>query len=189
MTHKLPEIIGIVGPIRAGKTTAANHLVEHYGYVQASNSEILKRILIEMGIAPHRANLALVGDALFKVLGNDLIAKYRLENIHLGRIIVDGIRYSDELTRYSASPTFKLLGVTADSEVRFERTLQSADKIKDPNISRIEFDQLAKARSEISVPELLLKADATIHNTGSVDLFKYSLDDILKVWSSQENSF
>lgn len=183
MASKFPEIIGIVGPIRAGKTTAAKYLVEQYGYISASNSDILKRILLGMELAPTRTNLASLGDSIFKIMGNDIIAKYRLENLHLGRIVVDGIRYIDELKRYSEVPCFKILGITANPEIRFERTVRESTEFKDLNTSQAEFDHFSQSRSELSVPELVLKADATIRNLSSIDSLKCEIDEIMMKWS------
>lgn len=180
----LPAIIGIVGPIRAGKTTATDYLVEKYGYISASNSDVLKRILIGMGITPTRTNLALLGNSIFEVLGDDIIARYRLDNLHLGRVIIDGIRYPDELKRYSEIPNFRLLGVTSDSAIRFKRTLIDSDEVKDRNISEVDFNKLGLSRSELNVPELISKADATISNMGSIEDLHSQIDAILKNWST-----
>lgn len=182
MASKFPEIIGIVGPIRAGKTTAAKYLVEQYGYISASNSDILKRILVGMRLAPTRINLASLGDAIFNVMGNDVIARYRLDNLGLGRIVVDGIRYHDEIKRYSEVSNFKILGITADPMIRFERTVRESTEFKDIDISQAEFDLFSQSRSELSVPELVLKADAAICNFGSVEHLKCEIDEVMKKW-------
>lgn len=179
----LPSVIGLVGPIRAGKTTTAKYLVDRYGFTLASNSEILKRILTGMGIVPTRTNLSSLGDAIFEVLGNDVIAKQRLENLHLGPIVVDGIRYNDELERYSQHPDFKLLGLTADPELRFARTLRNSEELKDLGISQEEFSRLSLSRSELNVPELLSRADALVTNVGSIELLHANIDKILEAWS------
>lgn len=179
----LPEIIGIVGPIRAGKTTAANYLVERYGYSLASNSEILKRILNGMGIVPSRANMATLGNSIFEVLGNDTIARYRIDQLPRGRIVVDGIRYAEELTRYSLVPTFKLIGVTADSATRFERTLGSSETAKDLSISEQEFNRLAISRSELNLPQLLSASNLIISNLSTRENLFENIDIAMGEWS------
>lgn len=183
MAAKLPEIIGMVGPIRAGKTTVTKYLVEKYGYVSASNSDVLKRILDGMGILPTRDNLSALGDSIFKVLGNDIIAQYRIDNLHNGRIIVDGVRYPEELMRYSQVKSFKLLAVMADPDLRFERTLRSLEEFKDVDISRSRFDNLASARSELDVPVLMSKADVMINNSGDIESLKARVDEIVRQWT------
>lgn len=183
MATELPQIIGIVGPIRAGKTTTTRYLAERYKYIAASNSEVLKRILEGMGITPSRNNLASLGNSLFEVLGNDVIARYRLDNLSSGRIVIDGIRYVEEIQRYSSSSNFKLLAINADPTIRFERTVRETEEVKDLNITRVEFDRLTQSRSELSVPDLVSRADAIISNIGNIHDLKNKVDEILKLWT------
>ena len=179
----LPDVIGIVGPIRAGKTTTASYLVERYGYSLASNSDVLRHILSGMEITPTRKNLSMLGNSIFEVFGNDIIAKYRLDRLHLGRIVVDGIRYKDELKYYSKNSNFKLLGIEASADVRFERTLRGSEEFKDVRISRNQFDLLAFSRSELNVPELLSMADVRIVNSGDIRQLQHDVDGLLSQWS------
>ncbi|MNC73469.1 hypothetical protein D3C75_1246760 [compost metagenome] len=80
--------------------------------------------------------------------------------------------------------SFKLLGVTADSDIRFERTLKSSEELKDVDISRAKFDSLAEARSELDVPALISKADAVVHNIEGIDILKLKVDQALEMWKS-----
>jgi dephospho-CoA kinase len=184
MAAELPQIIGLVGPIRAGKTTVTKYLVEEYGYISASNSDVLREILDGMGIPSNRANLGRLGNSIFKVLGNDIIAKYRLDNLNLGRIVVDGIRYPEEIKRYSEVESFKLLGVAADPDIRFERAVGEREELKDVGISREAFDDLVLSRSELKVPQLVSRADEVIINDGDFESLKQKIDQTLKKWSS-----
>jgi dephospho-CoA kinase len=179
----LPDVIGIVGPIRAGKTTTASYLVQRYGYSLATNSDVLRSILDGMEITPSRKNLSMLGNSIFEVFGNDVIAKYRLERIGLGRIVVDGIRYIEELEYYSKNSNFKLIGIQANADVRFMRTVQGSEKFKDLKISRDEFDLLSFSRSELNVPELLSMADVKISNAGDIVKLQHDVDSILNAWS------
>lgn len=184
MAAEFPQIIGLVGPIRAGKTTVTKYLVDKYGYTAASNSNVLREILDGMGIPSNRENLGRLGNSIFKVMGNDIIAKYRLDNLHLGRIVVDGIRYPEEIKRYSEVAGFKLVGITADPDVRFERTVRERIELKDVGISREGFDGLVLSRSELDVPHLVSRADEVIVNDGDFESLKQKIDQTLKKWSS-----
>lgn len=182
----LPKIIGLIGPIRAGKSTAAKILSEKYGYTIASNSAILSSILKNLGMSSSRENLGMLGDSIFKVLGNDIIAHYRMANLHLGGIIIDGIRYKEEIVAYSQEPSFKMIGVIADEQSRFERAL--ADRTtKDSNIELQAFSELAKARSELEVPDLLKRCDAIITNAGSIEDYEASIDRVVSKWISSSS--
>lgn len=183
----LPKIIALIGPIRAGKSTAARILAEKYGYTIASNSAILSAILENLGLNSSRENLGKLGDSIFKVLGNDIIAHYRMANLHRGGIIIDGVRYKEEIYTYSQEPSFKMIGVTADEQSRFERAL--ADKsTKDSNIERQAFSELANARSELEVPCLLGMCDIVIINSGSIIDYEASIDKAMSQWVSSFGS-
>lgn len=179
----MPKVIGLVGPIRAGKTTVSQYLCSKYGYANASNSELLAEILSHLGQAPTRENLGNLGNAIFKTIGNDAFARYRLSKLSSGCIVVDGIRYADELEQYRTESTFRLLGVDSSNEERYRRALGGAGHIKDQNLSREKFDDYSKARSELDVPSLVLKADKVIFNEGSVFELYEQVDQILADWN------
>lgn len=182
MASELPEIIGLIGPIRAGKSTVTKYLVERYGYAQASNSDVLRKILVDIGLDQTRDNLGALGDSIFGIFGNDLIARYRVENLCLGRIVVDGIRYPEELVRYSKVPGFRLLGVDASAGARFERSVRDSDQFKDKELTRDKFEEMKFARSEAEVPQLLLKADRVVYNDGSVEQLQLEVDLAIQGW-------
>jgi dephospho-CoA kinase len=182
MASELPEIIGLVGPIRAGKTTITKYLVERYGYSLASNSEILRTILADIGLEQTRDNLGTLGNSLFGVFGNDLLARYRLEKLHLGRVVIDGIRYSEELIRYRTVPQFKLLGVMATDDTRFERAILNSEEFKDSELTRAKFNEMVFSRSELDVPMLLAEADRVIENNGSLSHLLLEVDQAMESW-------
>lgn len=182
MASQLPKVIGIVGPVRAGKTTVTKYLVERYGYSLASNSAILRTILSDMGVEQTRDNLSVLGNSLFSMFGNDLLARYRIETLGLDRIVVDGIRYSEELTRYRTIPQFKLLGVRAADEARFERALLNSEEFKDKELTRVKFDQMVFSRSEMHVPALLDQADKVIDNNASLSQLLSEVDQAIESW-------
>lgn len=136
-----------------------------------------------MGIAQNRGNLSALGDSIFKVLGNDVIARIRLENLHLGRIVVDGIRYPEEIKRYSEIASFKLLAITADPGLRYGRAVRETEEFKDVGISREAFDSLVESRSELAVPDLMLKSHKVIRNDYDFESLKKEIDQTLKDWS------
>lgn len=174
-----PKIIGLVGPIRAGKSTAAQILSEQYGYSIASNSALLSAILRNMDIDPTRANLSKLGDSMFKVLGNEIIARFRLAHLASGPIIIDGIRYHEEIAVYSTEPSFKLIGIIANEQTRFDRALTD-NSMKDSNIERSAFSQLSNARSEREVLSLLKKCDFIIKNSGSKENYEAQLHKLIR---------
>lgn len=179
-----PRIIGIVGPIRAGKSTASAHFRDKHDYVIASNSEILGRICDELVMTASRDNLKRVGDALFKVLGNETIARFRVADLGVKNIVVDGIRYLEEVDFYRKNSGFRLLSLNAPAEVRFERAMALTQHGKDSEMGREEFESLGAARSEAQVPAIGRLADYTLQNDGTLDEFTANLDGLLESWTS-----
>jgi len=179
----LPEIIGVVGPIRAGKTTASAYLTEHFGYKTASNSELLKQIAVGLEIIPDRTNLKRLGDAIFNVLGNETLARYRVSKKDDFPIVVDGIRYPEEIKVYSQIPSFKLLAITAQDDNRYDRAMALAHRDKDSYISPEAFRSLSEARSEASLPSLFAVAHCLIVNDKDIEDLKTSIDSIMEQWT------
>lgn len=178
-----PKIIGLVGPIRAGKSSVAAYLCEKYGYQLASNSDLLRDIAVNLGMAPTRDNLRRLGDSIFTVLGNDTLARYRLSMPQSFPIVVDGIRYKEEITIYLQEPSFRLLGIDAPEDLRHQRTNLLAHQGKDQELSNSQFSQLNLARSELQVESLLELANAKIFNDQTqVDLFG-QIDQLISYWS------
>lgn len=182
----LPRIIGIVGPVRAGKTTVSRYLSVEYGYRLASNSELLEAILKILCISPSRKNLGSLGNALFETFGNDVIARARRAYLNEGkpvgkeRLVVDGIRYIEEVEIYRSEPSFRLVAVTADLQDRFRRACIS--KSKDGDITLQSFAGQKNDRSERQVPRLMSLADATLHNTGSKSDILLKVDCMVEAW-------
>lgn len=167
-----PRIVGLVGPIRAGKSTVSQILADEFGYKKASNSELLGEILRGMNLPPTRDNLGMLGNSIFQVLGNDAFAHYRLRNISDQPIVVDGIRYIEEVAAYSSVPDFLLLAVDCAEVERHLRLERAANKVKDGATTSFQsFTQLATARSEANVPDLMRMAHhLIINNEGIAEL-------------------
>lgn len=176
----LPTVIGLVGPIRSGKTKVAELLVSGYDYKLASNSDVLGRILTKLGLDSSRANLGRLGNALFEEFGNDAIARSRLRNINEGRIVVDGIRYPEEVEAYRSLTEFLLISVVASDGIRYARAAAAQNIAKEGGtLSQEDFQNLSLARSELNVPSIMEEADHSIVNTGTTEELSAQLDSIL----------
>lgn len=188
--NSLPPLIGVVGNIRAGKTTVCAHLAHQHGFSVASNSDLLKEIAVKLQIPTDRESLKKIGDAIFSTLGNDAIAKYRVSNQTLVPTIIDGIRYSEEVEIYRKTKNFRLIAITAPDDVRYSRAnmlIQNGEG-KDAARSFDEFMALSSARSEEKVPHLMKLADFVIENNGSIEDLKSKIDSALLQIGTFEDS-
>ena len=109
------KLIGLVGRAEAGKTTIANHLVEHFGYARTAFADPLKKMLITAGLCTHdecykkkteqsRFLLQRIGTEIFRKQIDPLFWVDRCEQeiYRLGQqkpVVVDDIRFPEEARR------------------------------------------------------------------------------------------
>lgn len=153
--------------------------MKKHGYKLASNSDVLREIATKIGLPHDRETLKRLGDAVFSSLGNDAIARHRIKNGE-SSIVVDGIRYPEEIEAYSQEPTFKLIGMFAPLEVRYARAIAAAQEGKDSALTVNDFGNLDLARSEERVPEIMKCAHKIIVNDEGIEGLERSLDNFLE---------
>lgn len=179
-----PSIIGLVGHIRSGKSSVAQYLCDRYNYSLASNSDLLRDIATNLGMKPNRDNLSKLGNSIFSVLGNETLARFRLSHPEKYPIIIDGIRYKEEILLYAQEPSFKLVGINAPEHLRLERLNNLANQGKDSRLTRSEFDRLQYARSESQVKDLLNFTNTVIINDKSMEDLFSQIDQLMVSWNN-----
>ena len=104
-------IIGITGPIAAGKDTVASYLIKKLGYPMVTLSEIVKEEVKKRGYPLKREYYQLVGNQLRKEYHNGILAELALKKFGKNGII-NGIRNPSEaeyLRKALGKATQKLL--------------------------------------------------------------------------------
>lgn len=182
-----PSIIGLVGHIRAGKTSTSDYLANAYKFKKASNSDVLREISSKLGLGQGREDLKLLGDSIFSTLGNETIARYRVAHKAAWPIVVDGIRYEEEIEVYRTCPSFRLLGINSPDEVRYTRAQALVHEGKDSTQTFADFQKLSSARSEAKVGALLKHSDHIIENTGDILSLYRQIDLCLARWLSAQD--
>lgn len=173
-------IIGLCGPKLSGKGTAADYLVQQHHARTYSMSGVLRDILNRLALSESRANMIHLAIALRNEFGNDILARALLPQLARDTSnnvsIIDGIRYSEELTAFSALPNFRLLYITAPLLVRFERTKTRGEKVGEQGQSFEEFVKEEHAATEKHLVALADRAAGTIENNGTFDEFYKAID-------------
>ena len=168
------RVIGLSGPIGAGKTTAARYL-EQIGFLYCRFSLVLEGILNERGIKPTRETLQRVGLEVHENPGQRWLCEELLKLVSDGdSIVADGLRHPEDhafmVERFG--PGFTHIHVNATRKVRAERVggghdatgaLQSAD------------DHPVEA----NVGTLGSLAHFVVNNGANAATFLRSLDEIL----------
>jgi len=174
-------LIGLVGSVRAGKTTACDYYKREHNAITFRNSELLEQITKNLNIEMNRCNLARVGMALFDSFGRDLLAKHWIEKIQKVKsntklIVIDGLRFPEEVEYYRQHSNFKLVAITATDSQRHDRSKHAIDNYKDGALGTEEFMKQSHLVNESYIEDLLIDSDIIIENNMSKNDLFYKLN-------------
>ena len=128
MPHKI--ILGLVGPIAAGKGTIATYLEQKYSASTYRFSSIMRDLLIRLHLPLSRENLQDISTMLRQRFGEDLFAKVIAENVIQDNnkiIVVDGIRRLADIKYLTRIKDFVLVKVAADPHLRYQRLIKRTE--------------------------------------------------------------
>src|SRR3989338_3993824 len=117
-------ILGIVGEIGAGKTTATDYLKKKYGAVSFRFSDMLRDIADRMYIEKNRQNLQTLSTILRQNFSEDIMSKVIAKDVEQSDarfLITEGIRRPSDISYLKQMSVFHLIAVEADSRLRFDR--------------------------------------------------------------------
>lgn len=179
--HKL--IIGLVGDKGAGKGTMAEYLSTKYHAVTFAFPQILKDILERLYISKTRKNLAELALALRELFGDDVLGQTihkDIENSDTSTIVLDGIRYFDEVKLLKTFPVFYLVYITAEVKTRHERVKIRGEKENETQMTFEEFLEEEQLQTELQIKDIAKTADFKVTNNGSKEEFYFEIDTLMK---------
>jgi dephospho-CoA kinase len=165
------NVIGLSGPIGAGKTTIAEFFAER-GYTYARYSQILAGMLGKSGSEPSRSTLQELGWSVHQEKGQRWLGKELLDMIAGKKFaVVDGLRFLEDhaLMVESYGPAFVHLHVTAPIDDRRKRVSKTAQHA-------IVFNSAIQHRVEKEVSALKSVAHYAIANDGAKETLFERLD-------------
>ena len=174
-------VLGLSGPMAAGKTTAARLLV-HLGFRYCRFSEVLEEEFRATGKTINRRTLQSAGEKVF----NSRFGQRRLQNKlakrveGAKRIVVDGLRHPEDWAFVRERWGFAAVHVHvgADTDLRGSRfTDRSGESIG-------AFRRASAHTVEQNVPVLEELADYRIVNAGSVEDLETELSGLVAGWSA-----
>lgn len=172
-------ILAFTGRIGSGKGTACKYFIERYGAVEVRFSHPLRDILDRVYLEKNRENLQDVSTVLRQRFGNDLLARTiakDVEKLDASLIVVDGVRRVEDVQFLRAMPGFRLIAISADERIRFERIRGRGENTDDATKTWEEFQKQESAETEVTIPEVMKSASATVENGGTVESFFASLE-------------
>jgi dephospho-CoA kinase len=175
-------ILGFVGEIASGKGTACKYLQKKHNAGYHRFSSILRGILDRIYIEHSRESLQGVSTALRQAFGDDILAEVMAKEVKADPaeiVCVDGIRRHADIKELTKLPEFKLIHVTADEKIRYERIIKRTENIDDQNKTFEEFQADQKREAEITIYEVAKDADYKITNNGSFEDLEKQIEETL----------
>lgn len=177
------QIIGLVGEKGSGKDTFAKYLQEISDKTVAHIrfSDLLKQTLKLWDLPQTRANLQKLAQVL-EEFGSGTVAhglEKQIQSTKADIIILDGIRWNPDVELLNKFPEHKLVYITADPKLRFQRLKNRGEKDDEANLSYEQFQEEEKAPNELLIPEIGSEADHKIENNGSIEDFKKQVAEFI----------
>jgi dephospho-CoA kinase len=139
-------------------------------------------ILARLYLPDKREYLQLLGECLREKLGKDVIVNAFRKDIERDRaeiLVIDGIRYWNEVELLRSFENNVLIFVTAPSEIRYNRCTKRGEKGE----ARITYEEFLKAEereTERRIDEIGKKADYILENTGTKEELIGKVEEIIK---------
>lgn len=176
--------LGFTGPNAAGKGEAVRYLVEKHKFIAFSLSDIIREEAKNRGLEPIRNNLISIGNELREKEGSSILAKRIVSRIkNSPQAIVDSIRNPSEIEELRKNlKDFKLIGVTANIEIRFERSNKRARAGDGTTLEEFIKQEERENTSDEKAQQLLKcyeMADFKIDNSGTLEELYQNINNVL----------
>lgn len=177
------KIVGLSGPISAGKTSAAR-LAERLGFAYARYSEVISALVRTKGGTPTRESLQSLGWQIHNDLGQRWLGKQLIKHIaDQQRVVIDGLRFAEDRAFLVESFGPSFLHVHIDAPIGIRRSRYAAE-----GYSQGEFDVANSHEVETEVAMLAKLAVKTVVNDTSMDMFSRQVNHIVGAALDQDGA-
>lgn len=123
---KFPLILGITGTLASGKSEIATFLVREHGFLHLSLATEVHNEARRRGLQTTGDVLQDVGNDLRRRIGAGVLAERsrpRMESLPEGAyLVLEGIKNPAEVEELRKWPNFRMVGIDAQLDIRFERS-------------------------------------------------------------------
>lgn len=177
-------VIGLVGEKGGGKGKCTELIkkfsTERIVFVKSVRfSDVLNDILTTLHISASRENLQKLVLNLKNAFGPDILtnAVYRrILNEQSDIVILDGIRWPTDEQMLRKLPNNVLVYITADVQIRYERTKMRGEKADEDKTTFEQFLKEEQVETELFIPQIGSRADIKIDNNGSLNKYKKQVE-------------
>jgi dephospho-CoA kinase len=176
-------VIGLVGEIGSGKGTSADMLAGFAreagkSFIKMRFSDVLRETLTLWRLPHTRENLQALPTVMNRTFGEGTLTqavKKRIEDAREDIIVLDGVRWGTDAELIRSCPAHLLLYITAEADLRFERTKERGENFKESDMTFEKFREAEQARTEIEIATIGASADVCIKNDGAKEKFAKAL--------------
>jgi dephospho-CoA kinase len=182
MTKK--KVIAIIGEQAGGKGAAADIIRKHYGGSRLTISNILRRTLESLHLEATRKNLIDLALVLKKGFGKSVLMEAMLKEVEIedaDLVIVDGLRMPGDPDPFKREydKDFKLIYITANQKIRYERSVGRGEKAGESDASFEEFKANEAKETEKYISEVGKTADFIIENNGNQEELEEKIKEVM----------
>ncbi|WP_017327633.1 ribonuclease H-like domain-containing protein [Synechococcus sp. PCC 7336] len=168
------KVIGLSGPISAGKTTAGEFLKSR-GFHYERFSSVLAELLRNRDIEITRESLQIFGEKINKEPGQRWLCQQLTKHLpNEGDIVIDGLRFPEDHAFFveKFGSAFMHIHIDSPAEVRLERYISKGG-------NQDEFEQAIQHPVEAEIHKISKLAHATIFNKMNRDQFLSQLIEVI----------
>ncbi len=174
------KVIGLSGPIAAGKTTAGQ-MLRSQGFHYARYSQVLENILKERGSESDRYSLQQIGEEINRTLGQRWLGKKLIDTLpKSGNIVIDGLRHPEDhaFMVETFGPAFLHIHIDSSNDVRQHRYV--AERGNDN-----EYWTANQHPVEANVAKLALLAHIVIRNVSEIEPYEIEIQKVISLATSK----
>jgi len=173
-------VIGLVGEPGSGKDTVSKYLREKYGAKEIRFSDPLADALKNFVDDISREDFQWLSHVIRERFGQDIFAKALKKRMSTDdRIVIfNGVRFWENCDLVKSFPNSRMIYVTADQKMRWERAVSRMEKADD-NSSFEKFQELERYETEALIPKIGAEADFTIRNEKDLEHLLAETDKVM----------
>lgn len=180
-----PLVVGVSGPIAAGKTTLAKGL-EELGFAYTRFSRVIDDMLLEQGLPLDRKHRQQMGAEINRTGRQRELAERTIARVAAAeRIVVDGLRFPEDHAFLKEQFGYRFLHIFVDAEEESRRSRYSQRDEESPHVSRSAFAEASASAVEQKVSDMRPLANHTIFNDGREQDMLVNVDRVLKAWEAE----
>lgn len=177
-------IIGLVGEKGSGKETFVQIFKELTGkqVTHIRFSDVLYETLNLWNIPTTRKNLQDIAVLFRDHFGNSILShvvQHRIENADANVVIIDGVRWEEDVSMLRSFPNTILIYITAHQNIRYQRIVSRKEKSGESTTTFEQFLKEEQAPNEVLISKIGNNADYTIENNTDLKIFKRKVQEII----------